>query len=120
MNLKILLASLTLALPILLLQPESPRAGDWRSKYNTGKKFDTKSEFESCCGNKDCKTASALGFPQIKRYPDGSYEVRLKGYWVRYDFPAVHVSEDDNNWICYLDNDLDPEPLCLFLPPGTV
>ena len=108
------LASLTLSVVILLGQPGSARADDWRSKYNT------ENEFESCCGHKDCKTAADLGFPTIKRQPDGSYDVRVKGYWIKYYHPAVHVSEDDNIWICYLDIHQDPEPLCLFLPPGAV
>jgi hypothetical protein len=114
MNPKSFLASLTLSLLILLGQPASARADDWRSNYNT------ENEFESCCGHKDCKTAAALGNPPIKRQPDGSYDVRVKGYWIKYHHPAVHVSEDDNVWICYLDMFEDPDPLCLFLPPGAV
>jgi len=114
MSLKVVFASLTFSLLILLIQPEASHAGDWRSKYNTG------SDFQLCCGDKDCKTAAALGFPELRRHPNGSYDVRLNGYWIRYDFPAVHPSEDDNIWICYLDSELDPEPLCLFIPPGIV
>ena len=71
MNLKIFLASLTVPLLILFIQPEIARADDWRGKFNT------ENEFESCCGAKDCKTAAALGFPEIKRQPDGSYDVFL-------------------------------------------
>ena len=114
MNLKILLASLTLPLLLLLTQPSIARADDLRGKYNT------ENEFESCCGHRDCKSAAALGYPPIKRQPDGSYDVRLIGYWIKYFHPAVHVSEDDNVWICYLDIYQDPDPLCLFLPPGVV
>ena len=114
MSLIFFFGSLTLSLALLLSQPESARADDWRSKYNT------ENEFESCCGHKDCQTAAALGFPPIKRQPDGSYDVRVKGYWIKYHHPAVHVSEDDNVWICYLDIFQDPDPLCLFLPPGAV
>ncbi|MDX1484762.1 MAG: hypothetical protein R3229_09790 [Alphaproteobacteria bacterium] len=89
-------------------------ADDWRSKYTTG------DPFESCCGENDCHTWAALGFPKIVRRPDRGYDVQVKGYWLRYDFPAVHASQDDNTWICFLESNAEPDPLCLFLPPGVI
>ena len=89
-------------------------AGDWRGQYTTGTKL------ESCCGVKDCRTSASLGFPKIIRRPDGGYDVRVEGYWVKYDFPAVHASHDDNTWICYLESYAEPDPLCLFLPSGII
>lgn len=103
---------IALSIPFLLAMPAPSHAGDWRSKYTTG------NEFEACCGHKDCRTGAALGNPEIVRRADGGYRVRVKGYWIKYDFPAVHVSEDSNTWICYLETGEEPEPLCLFLPPG--
>ncbi len=90
-------------------------ASDWRGKYSTGKKGEA---FEACCGVTDCRTAESLGYPQIKRHEDGSYDVKVGKYWVRYDFPAVYPSEDSKAWVCYLETSTEPEPLCLFLPPG--
>ncbi len=90
------------------------QAGDWRSKYTTGP------DLRSCCGDKDCRTSAALGNPKIIRRDDGGYDVQVKGYWIKYDFPAVHVSQDDNTWICYLGSYVDADPLCLFLPPGII
>ena len=92
-------------------------ADDWRSKYSTGRKGDL---FEACCGVRDCRTSKELGYPKMKRDTDGSYDVKIGKYWVRYDFPAVHQSEDSQTWVCYLETDTDPEPLCLFLPPGVI
>jgi hypothetical protein len=89
-------------------------ADDWRSKYSTGRDPNV---FEACCGVKDCRTAKALGYPKMRKFEDGSYEVKIGEYWVRYDFPAVHKSEDSQTWVCYMETDVDPEPLCLFLPP---
>lgn len=114
MSPKFFLACLALSLPTLMAQPGPSLADDWRSRYHT------ESEFESCCGHKDCQTAAELGYPDIIRRSDGSYDVRVKGYWIKYHHPAVHPSEDDKVWICYLDNYQDPDPLCLFLPDGTV
>ena len=92
-------------------------ADDWRSKYSTGRFGET---FEACCGIRDCRTAKALGYPKMKRDADGSYDVKIGKYWVRYDFPAVHQSEDAKIWVCYMETGVDPEPLCLFLPPGII
>ena len=92
-------------------------ADDWRSKYSTR---GPGAEFEACCGIKDCHTAEALGHPEIKRRGDGGYNVRINGYWLEYDHPAVHVSEDSKTWICYMDSNAEPDPLCIFLPPGTI
>ena len=89
-------------------------AGDWRSKYKNGRTL------ESCCGDKDCRTAASLGFPKITRRSDRGYNVQVDGYWLSYDFPAVHASQDDNTWICYLKSSAEPDPLCLFLPPGII
>lgn len=100
---------------LLLFATSGPsHAGDWRSKYTTGR------DLQSCCGDKDCRTAAALGFPKIIRRGDGGYDVKVNGYWIKYDFPAVHVSQDKNTWICYLESYRDPDPLCLFLPPGII
>lgn len=93
------------------------RADDWRSEYSTGRPG---ADFEACCGYKDCRTAEQLGYPQMRRDADGSYDVKIGKYWVRYDFPAVHRSEDAKTWICYMETEVDPEPLCLFLPPGII
>jgi hypothetical protein len=92
-------------------------AGDWRSKYSTGRMGET---FEACCGVKDCQTAESLGFPEMKRHDDGSYDVKIGGHWLRYDFPAVHASEDAKTWVCYMKTNAEPEPLCLFFPPGII
>ena len=73
------------------------QADDWRSNYSTGKVSD---EFEACCGVKDCRTAESLGYPPMKRHADGSYDVKVGKNWLRYDFPAVHRSEDDKAWVC--------------------
>ena len=89
-------------------------AGDWRSQYTTG------NTFESCCGDKDCRTSASLGFPKIIARSDRGYDVQVDGHWLRYDFPAVHASHDDNTWICYLKSNAEPDPLCLFLPPGII
>lgn len=89
-------------------------AHDWRSKYSTGRMGET---FEACCGVRDCRTAEALGYPKMRKHEDGSYDVKIGKYWVRYDFPAVHKSEDSKIWVCYMETGVDPEPLCLFLPP---
>lgn len=104
----------SLMVPILLLFAISgpAHAGDWRSRYTTA------NEFESCCGERDCHTAASLGYPAMKRNPDGSYDVRIQGHWLTYHHPAVHVSEDTNIWICYLESNAEPDPLCLFFPPG--
>lgn len=93
------------------------QAHDWGKKYSTGRFGDV---FESCCGNRDCHTAESLGFPQMISHPDGSYEVRVGKYWIHFDFPAVHPSEDSKAWICYMETQAEPEPLCLFLPPGII
>jgi len=93
------------------------QADDWRSKYSTGRKG---AEFEACCGHKDCRTAESLGYPKMTRRPDGGYEVILGKYRLRYDFPAVHPSEDSKIWVCYMETYAEPEPLCLFLPPGII
>ena len=106
-----LVASLVLA---LIARPQPAPAGDWRSQYTTG------SNFESCCGVKDCHTSASLGFPKIIRRADRGYDVKVGGYWLSYDFPAVHASHDDNTWICYLESYAEPDPLCLFLPPGII
>ena len=103
-----------LLLPLVLSLSEPAASADWRSKYSTGR---TPNVFEACCIVRDCRTAEALGYPEMKKYEDGSYEVKIGKYWVRYDFPAVHESEDAKIWVCYLETNLDPEPLCLFLPP---
>ena len=92
-------------------------AGDWRSKYSTGRPG---ADFEACCGTKDCRTSKALGYPKMKRDKDGNYAVKIGKYWVRFDFPAVHRSEDSKTWVCYMETGLEPEPLCLFLPPGII
>lgn len=97
---------------LLFAIPGPSQAGDWRSRYTT------EDNFESCCGDKDCHTAASLGFPEIKRQSDGGYVVRIDGYWLKYDHPAVHKSEDSNTWICYLESNAEPDPLCLFFPPG--
>ena len=89
-------------------------AGDWRSQYTTGR------DFQSCCGDKDCRTSASLGNPKIIRRDDGGYDVQIEGHWMKYDFPAVHVSQDNNTWICYLGSHVDGDPLCLFLPPGVI
>ena len=103
---------LALWMPFCVAAAAPAQADDWRSKYSTGKVSD---EFEACCGIKDCRTAES---PQMRRHPDGSYDVKIGKYWVRYDFPAVHRSEDRKAWVCYMETQSDPEPLCLFLPPG--
>ncbi len=92
-------------------------ADDWRSKYSTGKKGEN---FEACCGIKDCRTAKSLGYPKMIRHEDGSYDVEVGKYWIRYDFPAVHPSEDSEAWVCYMETSVEPVPLCLFLPPGII
>lgn len=104
-----------LLVPFSISTLTAAHAGDWRSKYSTGRKGET---FEACCGVRDCRTAESLGYPQMKRLEDGSYDVKLGKYWLRYDFPAVHRSEDTKAWVCYMETNLEPEPLCIFLPPG--
>ena len=89
-------------------------AGDWRSQYTTGNLF------QSCCGDNDCRTAASMGYPKIIRRDDRGYNVQVEGYWLSYDFPAVHASQDDKTWICYLKSNAEPDPLCLFLPPGVI
>jgi len=106
--------SLPLFLSIFLLPPERAAADDWRSKYATGQDPNV---FEACCGIKDCRTAEALGYPKMRKHENGSYDVKIGKYWIRYDFPAVHKSEDAKTWVCYMETGVDPEPLCLFLPP---
>lgn len=106
-----------LLLPFCVAQLPSATAGDWRSKYSTGRKGDT---FEACCGEKDCRTAQSLGYPLMKRLEGGGYEVKVGDYWLRYDFPAVHPSEDTKAWVCYMETYAEPEPLCLFLPPAII
>lgn len=103
-----------LSFPFFLLSPQPSAADDWRSKYPTGRDPNV---FEACCGIKDCRTAKALGYPKMRKYEDGSYDVKIGKYWIRYDFPAVHKSEDAKTWVCYMETGIDPEPLCLFLPP---
>ena len=56
----------------------------------------------------------------MRRDTDGSYDVKIGQYWVRYDFPAVHRSDDSKTWVCYMETGSDPEPLSLFLPPGII
>ncbi len=98
-----------------LFAPSGPSpAGDWRSQYTTGNLF------ESCCGENDCRTRASLGNPKIINRGDGGYDVQVEGHWLKYDFPAVHASQDDNTWICYLKSYAEPDPLCLFLPPGII
>ena len=102
--------------PLLLLSMAAgPSSGhSWFSDYTTGRE-----EFESCCGDTDCRTAESLGHPQIVRRDDGGYDVRVGPHWLKYDFPAIHTSHDARIWVCYLDGGTAaPEPLCLFLPPG--
>ncbi len=115
----VLLVALLVSLGIFLAPfPSSPAgASDWRSKYSTGKPGQA---FEACCGTRDCRTSEALGYPKMRRDTDGSYDVKIGKYWVRYDFPAVHRSEDSKTWVCYMETGSDPEPLCLFLPPGII
>lgn len=103
-----------LILPQFLFLMTPAGADDWRSQYPTGRDPNV---FEACCGIKDCRTAEALGYPKMRKHEDGSYDVKIGKYWVRYDFPAVHKSEDAKTWVCYMETGLDPEPLCLFLPP---
>ena len=93
------------------------RADDWRSKYSTGRPGP---DFEASCGIKDCRISEQLGYPKMRRDTDGSYDVKIGQYWVCYDFPAVHRSEDYKTWVCYMETGSDPEPLCLFLPPGII
>lgn len=107
--------SLLVAFSVSVLPPA--HASDWRGKYSTGKLGEN---FEACCGVKDCRTAESLGYPKMKRHEDGSYDVNVGKYWIRYDFPAVHRSEDSKAWVCYLETYGEPEPLCLFLPPGII
>ena len=102
--------------PLLMMcvLPGVTSAHDWFSDHTTGRE-----EFESCCGDNDCRTAESLGNPRIVRRDDGGYNVKIGPYWLRYDFPAVHPSHDSNIWVCYLDGYRGaPDPLCLFLPPG--
>ena len=87
-----------LLLPFCVSALLPAHASDWRSKYSTGRKGEA---FEACCGVKDCRTAESPGYPQIKRHEDGSYDVKVGTYWV-----------------CYMETYAEPEPLCLFLPPG--
>lgn len=98
----------------LFARSDTLSAKDWRKQYTTGKLF------EICCGDKDCHTSASLGHPKIIARSDRGYDVQIKGYWLSYDFPAVHASQDDNTWICYLESNAEPDPLCLFLPPGTI
>ena len=106
---------LTLAASFCLSGVPGLQADGWRSKYSTGRKG---AEFEACCGVKDCRTAESLGYPKMTKRPDGGYEVMLGKYRLSYDFPAVHRSEDSKTWVCYMETRAEPEPLCLFLPPG--
>ncbi len=110
-----------------LLAASAPsQAGDWRSHYTTGAPAPNQADgtpgrdFQSCCGTRDCRTAEDLGFPKIKRRGDGGYNVQINGHLIKYDFPAVHVSEDKKTWICYLGDYGMGDPLCLFLPPGII
>ncbi len=109
-------APVFVAFLVLALFAGSDRSssGDWRKQYTTGNLF------ESCCGENDCRTSASLGFPKIIRRADRGYDVQVDGYWLSYDFPAVHASQDDNTWICYLESNAEPDPLCLFLPPGII
>ena len=66
------------------------RADDWRSKYSTGRPGP---DFEACCGINDGLISEQLGYPKMRRDTDGSYDVKIGQYWVRYDFPVVHRSE---------------------------
>ena len=115
----VLLVALLVSLGVFLSPSASSpvRADDWRSKYSTG---GPGVEFEACCGYKDCRTAEDLGYPKMRRDADGSYDVKIGKHWIRYDFPAVHPSEDSKTWVCYMETGSDPEPLCLFLPPGII
>ncbi len=106
-----------LLIPFCVSAAPTAYAGDWRSKYSTRGVGET---FEACCGIKDCRTAESLGYPQMKRHEDGSYDVKVGEYWLRYDFPAVHPSEDSKAWVCYMETYGAPEPLCLFIPPGII
>lgn len=106
-----------LALPICISVLPTAHADDWRSKYSTGRKG---ADFEACCGIKDCRTAASLGYPAMKRHDDGSYDVSVGKYRLRFDFPAVHLSEDSKAWVCYMETGGEPEPLCLFLPPPII
>ena len=108
---------LALWIPFCVSALAPAQADDWRSKYSTGKFSD---DFEACCGVKDCRTAESLGFPRMKRHADGSYDVKIGNHWLRYDFPAVHPSEDTKAWVCYMETPSSPEPLCLFLPSGII
>ena len=111
MRAPVFLAFLGLA---LIAVSDRSSAGDWRKQYTTGNLF------ESCCGENDCRTLASLGFPKIIRRAYRGYDVQVDGYWLSYDFPAVHASQDDNTWICYLESNAEPDPLCLFLPPGII
>ncbi len=108
MNSNFFLASLVL---LLFAISGQSYAGDWPSHYTTG------DNLESCCGDRDCHTSASLGFPKIIRQADGSYDVHVEGYWIKFHHPSVHVSEDKNTWICYLESNGEPDPLCLFFPP---
>ena len=46
--------------------------------------------------------------------------MKIGNHWLRYDFPAVHPSEDTKAWVCYMETPSSPEPLCLFLPSGII
>ena len=102
---------------LLFAVSASSFADDWRKKYSTGRKGKV---FEACCGEKDCRTSESLGYPEMKRRANGGYDVKIGEYWVRYDFPAVYASEDSKTWVCYMETYAEPEPLCLFLPPGII
>lgn len=99
---------------LLCMTPGRLAAHGWFSDYTTGRE-----DFEECCGYQDCHTARSLGYPEIRKRDDGGYNVRLGKSWLKYDFPAVHASQDSHTWICFMG---DPagyaEPLCLFLPAG--
>ena len=119
----VLLPAMLLSFGVLLASPAfSPAQGhSWFSNYSTGRYGEKFSEeFEACCGGTDCRTAKELGYPQMRRDAEGGYNVKIGKYWIHYDFPAVHPSEDSKIWICYMDTGVDPEPLCLFLPPGII
>ena len=99
---------------LLCLPSVRPAAHNWFSDFSTGRE-----EFEECCGYQDCRTAKSLGYPEIRKRGDGGYNVRLGKFTLEYDFPAVHVSQDSDTWICFMGEATNhPDPLCIFLPAG--